>query len=71
MRESTRRVKSPRQKYSEKIRCEIFREGITLSYIANISGISYETVRAWKRDPGRMPAFQYLRLIDALEGRRN
>lgn len=66
-----RQTKSPRQRYSEKIRNEVFREGITLTYIANISGISYETVRAWKRDPGRIPAFQYLRLLDALEGRRN
>lgn len=64
-------MKSPRQRYAEQIRGSIFPEGRSLSWVAEISGINYETVRSWKRDPGKMPAYQYLRILDALKKRGN
>ena len=66
---SHRAMKSPRQRYAEQIGNKVFPEGRTLVYVAEISGINYETVRSWKRDPGKMPAYQYLRILDALEKR--
>ena len=61
------KIISPRQKYAERIRKEIFHEGTTTAYIARISGVNAGTVGSWRRDPGKMPAYQYLRVLDALK----
>lgn len=63
-------VISPRQRYGERIRKEAFPEGMTAAYIARISGIPAPTVTTWRRDPGKMPAYQYLRILDALASRQ-
>ena len=60
------RITSPRQKYGEKIRAQVFPKGVTAAYIAQISGINPATVRSWRQSPGKMPAYQYLRILDAL-----
>lgn len=60
-------MKSPRQRYGERIKAEIFRKGVTTAYIAEISGVNANTLRSWKSNPGAMPAYQYLRLLDALK----
>ena len=63
------KIISPRQKYAERIKKEIFHEGMTSAYIARISGVNAATIRTWKADPGKMPAYQYLRVLDALKNR--
>jgi len=59
------KIMSPRQKYAEKIGKTVFQRGTTAQYIAEISGINAATVRSWRIDPGKMPAYQYLRILDA------
>lgn len=64
------RRESKREIYSRTIRREIFGDGRiirrTPSQLADLTGISVNTIKGWKKDPGRMPAYQYLRLKEVL-----
>ena len=63
-------MKSPRERYSSLIRREIFGDGRikrTPSQLSKLSGVSVNTIKAWARDPGRMPAYQYLRFKEILK----
>lgn len=51
-----------RSYYSSQIRQEIFGQGRSAAWIAEKTGIPESTVRSWRADPGRMPAYQYLRI---------
>lgn len=63
---------SNRDRYSREIKLEIFGDGRinrrTPTQLAELTGISVNTIKAWARDPGRMPAYQYLRIKAALRG---
>lgn len=63
--------RTPRDYYGDKIRDEIFgsdaRGKRSPAWIANRLGISEGTVRNWRRDPGKMPAWQYLRIKTVIE----
>lgn len=62
--------KSPRERYGDAIRDEVFGTDATgkrsATYIAELTGLNVETVRAWRRDAGRMPAYRYLQIKKAL-----
>lgn len=62
-----RNIKSPRERYGERVRADCFRPGVTSAYIAKKSGINAATIRTWKADPGKMPAYRYLQILEALE----
>lgn len=53
---------SKRNYYSSQIRQEIFGQGRSAAWIAEKTGIPESTVRSWRADPGRMPAFRYLQI---------
>lgn len=57
---SLRRTK--RDYYSSQIRQEIFGSGRSAAWIAEKTGIPESTVRSWRADPGKMPAFRYLQI---------
>ena len=63
--------RTPRERYSSLIRREIFGDGRanirTPSQLSELTGISVNTIKAWARDPGRMPAYQYLRFKEILK----
>lgn len=48
--------------YASQIKQEIFGSGRSAAWIAEKTGIPESTVRSWRADPGRMPAYQYLRI---------
>ena len=62
---------TPRQIYAAKIRLTIFGDDYhgtrSPTWIADKLGVSVNTVRAWRKDPGRMPAWQYLRILTMIE----
>ena len=51
-----------RSYYASQIRQEIFGQGRSAAWIAEKTGIPESTVRSWRADPGRMPAFRYLQI---------
>ena len=51
-----------RSYYASQIRQEIFGSGRSAAWIAEKTGIPESTVRSWRADPGKMPAYQYLRI---------
>ena len=48
--------------YASQIRQEIFGQGRSAVWIAEKTGLPESTVRSWRADPGKMPAYQYLRI---------
>ncbi|MBQ7002553.1 MAG: hypothetical protein IJP92_08525 [Lachnospiraceae bacterium] len=60
------RARSPRQVYGDKIRDEIFGNEYkgtrSPAWIAEKIGVSKATAYSWKKDPGKIPAYQYLRI---------
>lgn len=62
---------SPRERYGDMVRDEVFgteHSGIRSAvYLSRMTGINVETLRSWKRDPGRMPAYRYLQIKKIIE----
>lgn len=62
--------KTPRSFYGDKVRLDIFGDEYhgtrSPTWIAEKLGVSVNTVRAWRKDPGRMPAWQYLRILSMI-----
>ena len=62
---------TPRQIYAAKIRLAIFGDDYhgtrSPTWIADKLGVSVNTVRAWRKDPGRIPAWQYLRIMQIIK----
>lgn len=65
-----RRQKSDRARYGDEIRREVFPPGVTSAYIAEISGINASTIRSWRSDPCKMPAWRYKKIMEALTRER-
>ena len=61
---------SPKERYVSQVHEEAFGSGIrklTPKIISEITGIPYATVRSWNVDAGKMPAWQYIRIMDAIK----
>lgn len=58
--------RTPKDYYGDKIRVELFGDdyhGVrSPTWLAEKTGLSVNTLRSWKKEPGRIPAWQYLRI---------
>ena len=58
---------SPRDYYGQLIKTAMFGDPYkgerSPAWIAEKLGVSVRTVYEWRKDPGRIPAYQYLRLM--------
>ena len=55
--------------YASQIKQEIFGSGRSAAWIAEKTGIPESTVRSWRADPGKMPAYQYLSIKKLIGGK--
>lgn len=61
---------TPRERYAARVHEAAFGSGVrrlTPKIISEITGIPYATVRGWNADAGKMPAWQYIRIMDAIK----
>lgn len=62
---------SPRQRYGEIAKREIFGTPASgersTAWLSEKTGISTNTIRSWRKDPGRIPAYRYLQLMAAIK----
>lgn len=63
---------TPRQRYGEKIRLQIFGDEYhgtrSPTWLSEKTGVSVNTIKKWKQDPGRMPAYRYLQIMNIVKG---
>ena len=52
--------------FGDRVRIEIF-EKVKPMWIARHLAISPQTVYAWKKNPGSMPAWRYFQILDEME----
>ena len=70
---AARKMLSPRERYGAKVRLDIFGDEYgsrTPNWISAKTGVSAATLRSWRSDPGKMPAYRYLQLMDLIESGR-
>lgn len=66
---AARRIQSPREKYGDVVKKDVFGTEFakrTPAWLSRETGISAATLRGWRLNPGKMPAYRYLQLMELI-----